>query len=1156
VDRKLKHRIVELLKDRGIYFRNNLAGLLLFSKVEERHQLFLEIKRNNLLNSKVKNGFYGNGLQRFNNINWMYNPNLNDYDAIKYACDIISLFDKKIEKFCALRREYNTYLINNNYEKSIEVLDKIDNEICISMWSCGQRMLIKEYSMGLEQNKIELSKISDTVKDNIILYILYCYSSLAEKELSYDNYVVETSKQLKKSHNQDVANYLFNKLLPENIYNSKNLSLTLQLDSQISLIDLYCSLEKCIPTFFVDEICGENEQGLYPLINTIRCTIFDNLRLLYNKDFSHKTMQEIQNYYNVFEAFSAGDYICALNMSKEMLKQNFDNFTIVEILCCSVIFGHLEFPAEFKNTYVEYVYSIYKMDDNYKESIFLLKQEMKKYYGTNLGIRIYSFLQNKYLIKNVNNIDFASECIEEFLSPYFCKYLKGDKKNKFVDSLNEFAQLSISMSNRKYIDKSDDLYKKIPNNISCIINAKALCEEEKYAEAQKQIEKLTISNEINPYFNEMLSYIKLSIYNGEKNHLKAISLLVGIFYDNKNLFERLILSGVYFLPRRIKDQKLQSNIFYPIFIYLLNNNDYSKQIIAYRNFLDYNKFESIINALDVIKIEDNRNFLFFFSKVCTVNLLKRDVTLHKLGISPENARIKILLKILEIDKSREYIDEINNILTTETLKDNLKTITKSRINMDDEKILLEHIEQWSETYNKYLKLTELSASFIQLSLEDHNFILFRNSNSHYNQHKVNQEILVFDSLVDQILDECLFSTKYGLETYLSSRIRHGYCEGQLTNFLSELHLLSYSLDDSKSSYTLDKHWEMRLDTSSDTYLCLKTLISEFTQKVELKVNEILKEWLRIKCKEEQVGDFDYREFLLLVHNYRTIEKIDEFTVFYHIIIDAFWHYTTKLLEKLRSKIKNELTDYYISIIGELQESIQEIDISHNIKQEILSNCNVAKSRVVRALGEFEEVFYVNNNDYNNFTMKDMTDSSQRLILKLNNNISNCNWKISVDEDFIFNGRYFVPFVDIMCILLNNAIQHSGMEQGEKLEIEININEVTDREEVFNVLPKANEYKNIFSLKVSNSLGSSIDISALTIKIKGIFEEVEKKSSNLTFAQKEGGTGIYKLCNIARNNIEAPYCIFYAIGEKSISLEYCFAIDNIIIKEENDEYTNS
>ena len=595
------------------------------------------------------------------------------------------------------------------------------------------------------------------------------------------------------------------------------------------------------------------------------------------------------------------------------------------------------------------------------------------------------------------------------------------------------------------------------------------------------------------------------------------------------------------------------DIAFPIFSYLNNPGDYAKQISSYNNYLDLNGYNSILDALEKGDISNDEKVYFFFNKVCTIGLLKRDATLHMLKLSPETVRISILAKIVDALDDKLAISEIKDIHTTKTLKDNLKSINKSRIYADTDKILFAHIDQWQETYSKYLALSELSMPFVKFNINGNDILTMEVQQS--NRHRVTQDNLVFGSLIDQILDECLFS-EHGLETYLSSRIRHGYCESQLTNFLSDLHLLSLRTNSDDEDYALDVHWEEKI---KDVAVCneVRRVLSVFTEKIESKILEILTEWLRIKNKNQQVGMFDYTQLYTLLSDWRKLERIQEFTVFYDRLIGIFWEYTSRILDELRNRIGKELTSFYISSIDELQTQLDAINLDAPLKTQLISNCNVAKSTAAHAMRQFEEVFYVVDANYNNFTMKDLCDSCQRVVLELHNKSDNVKWRINANDKFLLKGKFFLPFVDILCILLNNAFDHSGIAKSEELLINIDISEITDRDsDQFLIIPGARECEHVFCMRVTNSLSDDIDSKKLQAKICAIFEEIRMKQVNRSTIQREGGSGLFKMCNMAANSIEASHCILYQIDEHEISFEYCFILDKLLVREENCENIDS
>lgn len=1148
----MKRKTVDLLKRNAVLFRNEIAKYFLLSPSNERKCFFEEIKQNSLLRSKIQHLQYTSSLLSFNCIRWYYNPELHDEDAMDYACFLMSLFQTRVESFAKLRDEYEIAYLSEDFETALELLDRIDRDVCISLWSIGQRFLVKELMGGLEENKKFLSKVSEEVQDNIVLCILYYYSGMAESGVSFDNYQAETMKFLKSLGDSILGRYLANKLSLESANQCNDISLSIQLDSQISLVDLFITLEKCFPVHYREQICGGYELGFLHGADSIRCRLFDNLRILSMGDCDNDSAHSIQNelIYGIIESYTAGQYTLVKEKAIDYLEKKPYDFQVAVLLCKALIFDKKEFPNELRSHYAKYIYSIYKMDSEYKEAVILLKQEWKRNHGSVLGIKIHAFLCRKNIMKGTGSNVFVSSVLDPCVHPNFSRFLHDDPMDRLVCKMMKYSPLAAQLSLSERTGDFGKIRGMVSDRALYLTEAKYYCKKKDYYSAQTILnEYAAINSSTNTSDDERFLKIQLDVFAGQMDHYKAITLLVDSYFINKYLFDRLINSNIYSPPLRLRNKKIEREITYPIFMSLINPGDYSKQISAYSNYLDLNGYGSILDALDKEDISNDERVYFFFYHVCTIGLLKRDVTLHILNMSPESVRIRILLKIAEITNNKLVMSEIKDILTTETLKDNLKSINKSRIFADTDKILFSHKDQWKETYSKYLTLSALSMPFVKFNINEQD--VWTVEVQHSNRHRVTQDNLVFGNLIDQILDECLFS-EYGLETYLSSRIRHGYCEGQLTNFLSELHLLSLRTNSGDDEYSIDGYWEGKIDDTT-VYNEVKKALSQFTKKIEQKIVEILSEWLRIKYKNNQVGMFDYSGLYTLLCEWRNVERIPEFSLFYDRIIGAFWEYTSRILQVVRERIQKELTPFYISTIDELQSQLDTINLSTTLTTELLSNCNVAKSKAVHAMGQFKEVFYVVDANYNNFTMKDLCDSCQRVVLELHNKNNNVKWIINANEDHLLKGKFFLPFVDMLCILLNNAFEHSGISKNEELLIMIDIAEITDRKsDQFLYIPEANGCDHAFCMRVTNSIGSSINEDELLSKIENIFKQIRMNQNNRSTIQSEGGSGLYKLCNTAANSIEAKHCILYSIDRHEISFEYCFVLDKLLVEEEKCE----
>ena len=160
----------------------------------------------------------------------------------------------------------------------------------------------------------------------------------------------------------------------------------------------------------------------------------------------------------------------------------------------------------------------------------------------------------------------------------------------------------------------------------------------------------------------------------------------------------------------------------------------------------------------------------------------------------------------------------------------------------------------------------------------------------------NQEIVILKGIILSITKEFLFNEKYGLNTFLSSRIRHGYCKSQLTTLFHDFNLMSKALSDSSEAFTSNEYWDSKL-SYGDKSLIFKRNLSDFTYEIEMKVKEVKDEWLKIRFYEGETGQFDYVKIvnnMLLVIDQADVMGFD---LFFKSIIDMLWKRTEIILEE-------------------------------------------------------------------------------------------------------------------------------------------------------------------------------------------------------------------------------------------------------------------
>ena len=151
----------------------------------------------------------------------------------------------------------------------------------------------------------------------------------------------------------------------------------------------------------------------------------------------------------------------------------------------------------------------------------------------------------------------------------------------------------------------------------------------------------------------------------------------------------------------------------------------------------------------------------------------------------------------------------------------------------------------------------------------------------------------------------------------------------------------------------------------------------------------------------------------------------------------------------------------------------------------------------------------------------------------------------------YNGENFPYFVDILNIMINNALEHSGISNYSELSLDIDIKKIEDMT-ILCELKKEFEKKRIkvqkldfLEMSVSNTLGQNIDIEKLEEKISTIFKNTQNYEAVKKYSQSEGGTGLYKLYKTIQYNINTPYTIMYNIEKNKFCISIVFGIMNIM-----------
>lgn len=1149
-------RAVGLVKNDLRTFRQMIINVFQENERDNEKEILHIIMSAPVLRSKFYKSFQSMDLTTFGAGSLYYNQLINEEAVIERSIAIIDICNEQINRFLILRDEYEKYLTYCVYDDAIKTLDIIEKELGISVWGIGQRLLLTKISNNHQENELWRQYITKLTGRNTVLFLLDHLRMLVDFDISYSKYLIELDKHLGVA-NTDAKRYLGSKLKIDRFPDLSNIPLVLQIDFQISIIDFFLSYESYLLSkgeYIFHEVDIEKVRTLLPQKIT-NSSVINNIRIIIGEEPYNINDSKIEAY-KTFDLYAKGDYGSSGEACKKYLEIVPNDFQTACILCKSYIYQNKGIEDGSVPDYIKWIYSLYCLDENFDKSALMLQIEMRKLYGIGMSIKIRSFLGRKNIIDCTSQFRMASFLLDEILSPNCLRQIENERlrlvEKYFEEKSNEAFDsiVGIINGNSEQCSISVDPMRKCMARIQCFCNTMCLNDA---SEDLDNLHKLVLGK--NLYFYERYLQLKLLYYKKSNMYLEAVHLLVDIYFENRKIYNRILNKKLFFLDYRTKDVKTIKDINHMILTYLIYPTETSKQIIVYNNLLDSNGIESIEDYLENDIVKDQNKWLFFYKEICKIELLKKDDRVFVSSDSPEQKRIKILSLLVNRYHDESCYSEIYEIRKIQSIQDKIKTIKHGRINVDTEKILELNNDDWKETFQKWLTIRKQDKEFyyidyfsidndLQLFIDRQDKkLVFRNSS------KEEQLKHVMSDLVSTISNELLFNPQYGLETYLSTRIRHGYCKGQLMSFLQNLDLIAV-FDQNSENYSISKFWKIQCGNNESEIEAVREMIVFLTGKIEEKIADVLANWLRVKISSVQQGMFDYTTLYSddVIRTYLVImETHADFNNLYNEIVNTFWDITDKNLLEIQKQIDKDLKEYYIQtfdeIIDRIPDSFRYSNSRYEGFRELYNRCQKAKADSVLAMQQFKDAFVHSHTVYQDFTLEELSQCTQRTIHQLYD-AENIQWIVNADDKIVINGLYFLPFVDIMCILIDNAIRHSGIQEKKNMHISMDM-KVLSREDINpEAIKRERSFQNCdnyISIAIKNNVNTRLDMSTIERKLKHVFQRLRSDETARSDAHKEGGTGIAKLVNIIEYQINWLYFTEYSVDQHKHEVTICCII---------------
>lgn len=1024
----------------------------------------------------------------------------------KWITNILENYYEEINSFLALKNNFENHLILDEFDKAKEVIKDVEYAFGISLWSIEANLIIEEKINGSESNWDLLTQYLNEINNSIYEFSINSSSKRIELKLSYESFLNQFQNDINSINADGIIEDFFvfkNFNIVNYEYKYSDLASVIYVSNIFCIVDQYLILVDVI--LYNISKSKQFDKLFLSFIKSAISKIPNDIRIInvYNIINDKKEIILLKNNDDVIECLNlyySGNFQDALEKAKLGILEYPTEYEFYQVYCKSLINLNLSFTSfkssETINNILLDTYNLltFKKDDadswnkQLKNSLVLM--------NTNFGKQIFGLLAE---IESVNDRNYIIGFLSSSYNSQNNIYL-NDQRSSIVENFNILSQ-NHSFKIQLYKNGLDIHFESNISNsnlqsvvIEAIRNYKLENNEKVISILNHQID---LDN--NSYYYERKIHLLFYSFLNLKSLKESLELFGKIFFDNSIITRKINHLELYneINACHIKN-KFVNLIEYPI-LYSLILKEYDLYE-AYDDFMcTYDIFS--IEDLDInsfIETHSLEKTIYFLNNVVTIDTLKYSTEYLSIN-DVEEDRIKILNTLIFIDPTNKinYESEINEIYRINSVRKVLKEVDQGRLYIDVTSLKEVQSKKFKDDFKRFKEIETLSSTKALLGFNTSNTRNWEKALTEKNEidEKYNSaDYLAFKNIYLESRENFLFSKEYGLDSCLSTRIRHGALKNHIRSVFEKLDLVTSKL---KDKYRENEKWANQLATVPETNNNVQLLLKQFSKEIDDYTTYIVENLIQIqteKTVDKEYGIFKYFTNDSTLFNYYTQNKLSfdsTESIIDMLLTNLVNHTLMELQEEIDKVFSNTIPDKFEKIINTTIEQLRELNLP--VDCQLIPNLIKSSTEIQNELDEISNWFYLNTTSSSTLlSIETVIDASIELTNKINP-----NHKISPIIDLKCEPfGVYSSLIFVFNILFNNIIQHSKLT-SDKVNIKIKIDSLEDK---------------FFTITFLNSINEKIDYTDNKIKLQKI-KDNWNNHDNIDRSNKEGESGFDKIKRI-------------------------------------------
>lgn len=961
----------------------------------------------------------------FTNGKILWTDTVDVYGALSF---IILNNAKEINRYIELRMQLDYATAVKQYDKAFRLLDQIGKEVSVSITGMTYLLRLTRLDKGITASTQLHNSLCN--ENNILSYISNITLKSASIDLPFEGEVEGLYRSMRGD--EDVRDFFTAFAFPFKETKGED---WLKLLLNTSIIDIYegllLQLNNSTPKRLMKESLKKVVGILAGNINDVRIQRLDSLINVTKKS---STGNDYVIEREIIECYYAGNYREVITKGEEYLKSHPFETTILDLYNRSCVkldeLPSCLFPEDSLAYRIHGLSYYASMNYDFSETCRVQLRNVCMAWYVIPGLRhlyhlffdidrvrrgcIYYRFWSDSLVPEVRDASFFETLDEAII------YLQAS-------GYNSESSVQALILKQQY----DDSYNQTLNLLNDYSNSELLNYKNKLETAK--IAPVLVGSIASQLFDRLL---QSALY------ADAVSMLVKLLIEKPHVkiqFERQLISQAL---TDAEDEKLPNQLELAIFYTIINADTY-KRYLAYKRFLK----KAGYNRASEIDATNNAQYQFFLGKVADRNVL----TLHIKEFDTEDdvdaERIELCKKMFAITNDKSYADEITSLIKEHEVRALAQQVNDSKIHVDVQSLVNSEFDTEKLMFDTYTEIDENLEMFEQKNIEGLVEFLKQQYEGKtvyvkFELPTVKYKRILFQQMILSIRDKFLFDPRYGLDKYLSARIRHGTLITQLRN-----HFLLHSLVTNKKEggeYSRINPWtQKRIATLPEaTKDAINNRLLQFTEWLDEQLRVVKEVKIQINTERnegKEGGLFNYSENMIadMIANLED-DGYESFDAFVHTAIGILWKRTGKVLEDVR----NYFQEYQETVLQEmtnLQNDIMPLMASApllaNIFKDAITSCRTEFQSDISVVSSW---FKPEKSKVRFFSIQQAVDTSLSVINKINQNSLSFK-SIIINDTNNYSGDYFNAFHDVFHDMMNNIMGYETKRPKLKGNGQIKIN---------------------------------------------------------------------------------------------------------------------